>query len=411
MAQPTPSPSDPRITAYRASVRHMRQGKFDVEFPIGCSDDVGRLGRELEKLAFDLELQFDNARRIQQATDHITGGLFLDDVLDKVFDHFAQLIPYDRLGYAMLSDDQQHVSAYWARSLADKIKLGVGFTAAMKGSSLQTIIDTGRPRIINDLAAHLERNPESVSTRLMLEEGVRSSLTCPLIAHGKPIGFIFFSSFQINTYQDLHQGLFLRLATQLSLLIEKSRLYQELFEVNQELSESMQLLEQQATHDALTGLYNRKAILDILDLNIQRAKRNNDPVSIIMIDVDLFKRINDVHGHLMGDAALAGVAACLQAKLRGYNSVGRYGGEEFLIVLDRVDSSAAESIADRLRLAVAELAVPGLAPDVRLTISAGVGVADTSAEISALQILSVADHALYDAKQNGRNRVEARHVS
>lgn len=411
MPQPLPSPPDQRIRAYRASVRRMRRGKFDVAFPVGCSDDIGRLGRELEKLAFDLEQQFDTAHRIQQAADHVTGGLFIDEVLDRIFEHFAQIIPYDRLGYAMLSDDKQHVSAYWARSLADKIHLGIGFTAAMRGSSLQTIIDTGKPRILNDLASHLERNPDSVSTRLMLEEGVRSSLTCPLIAHGKPIGFIFFSSFTPGTYRDLHQGIFLRLATQLSLLIEKSRLYQELFEINQELGESMQLLEQQATHDALTGLYNRKAILDILDLNIQRAKRNNDTVSIIMIDVDLFKRINDVHGHLMGDAALAAVATCLQTKLRGYNSVGRYGGEEFLIVLDRVDSSAAESIADRLRLAVAELTVPGLAPDVRLTISAGVGVADTSAEISALQILSVADHALYDAKQNGRNRVEARHVS
>jgi signal transduction histidine kinase len=103
----------------------------------------------------------------------------------------------------------------------------------MQGSSLQAIIDTGRPRILNDLKAYLLEHPQSISTSLIVDEGMRSSLTCPLIAMGKPVGFMFFSSTESETYRNAHVEIFMQIAGQLSVIVEKSRLYQQLMELNE----------------------------------------------------------------------------------------------------------------------------------------------------------------------------------
>ena len=137
------------------------------------------------------------------------------------------------------------------------VKLKGGYTAKMAGSSLQQILETGHPRILNDLETYLAEHPNSAPTKLIVEEGMRSSLTCPLTAQGKPVGFLFFTSMEKNTYQSIHQDTFLQIAGQISIMIEKSRLYQQLYELNQKLLLAQRALEHQTTHDALTGIYNR----------------------------------------------------------------------------------------------------------------------------------------------------------
>jgi signal transduction histidine kinase len=107
-----------------------------------------------------------------------------------------------------------------------------GYSARMYCSSLQAILDTGMPRIINDLEEYLAEKPDSESTQRIVREGMRSSLTCPLIALNKPVGFLFFSSMEKGTYRELHGDTFLHIATQLSVIVEKSRLYQELLELS-----------------------------------------------------------------------------------------------------------------------------------------------------------------------------------
>ncbi|MDO9548730.1 MAG: GAF domain-containing sensor histidine kinase, partial [Candidatus Marinimicrobia bacterium] len=112
------------------------------------------------------------------------------------------------------------------------IKISNGYSAPISDSSLATIIDTGEPRIINNLPDYLNSHPGSISTRLIIEEGMRSSLTCPMIAANKPVGFIFFSSMEVNTYKDLHVDVFQKIARQLSVIFEKSRMYEELIQLN-----------------------------------------------------------------------------------------------------------------------------------------------------------------------------------
>ena len=162
----------------------------------------------------------------------VNAGLVLHEVLDHVYDSFRSIIPYDRIGFSLIEEKDTSVRAHWARSAAPEMKLCAGYSAPLQGSSLQTIIDTGRPRILNDLRQYLADHPDSESTALIVEEGMRSSLTCPLIALGKPIGFMFFSSMRPHTYADLHVELFLQIAGQLAVIVEKSRLYQQLLELN-----------------------------------------------------------------------------------------------------------------------------------------------------------------------------------
>ena len=129
-----------------------------------------------------------------------------------VYDEFRGFIPYERIGFALVEDDGQTVRAVWNKSDLSRTYLKRGYSASLEGSSLQEIIDTGHPRIINDLEAYLENKPQSKSTRLIVKEGFRSSLTCPLIINGVPVGFIFFSGQQPNTYRGEHINTFSRIA-------------------------------------------------------------------------------------------------------------------------------------------------------------------------------------------------------
>lgn len=165
-------------------------------------------------------------------TEKINAGLVLDEVMDFAYEVLKQIVPYDRIGFSLLENEGRKLRARWARSEAHELKITKDYVAAMEGSSLEHVLCTGRPRILNDLVAYLKDHPSSDSTQRIVAEGMRSSLTCPLIAGGKPIGFIFFSSMKSGTYRDAHVELFQQIAGQLALTAEKSRLYEQLVVLN-----------------------------------------------------------------------------------------------------------------------------------------------------------------------------------
>jgi len=158
-----------------------------------------------------------------------------------------------------------------------------------------------------------------------------------------------------------------------------------------------------ARTDAKTGLLNAAAWQQEAEREIARATRDDHPLAVLMIDVDLFKGFNDTYGHLAGDQALAAAASSLVRGLRVYDQLGRFGGEEFAVVLPNTDPAETRRVAERLRRAVAELAIPGVDPDGRITIS--VGAAMLTRGTALIDLLAAADGALYRAKAGGRNQV------
>lgn len=225
---------DERILEYRRAAEELKDGRFDIQVPVGTEqDEVERLGRALIDLAETLEKKFGQINRLAEVTQQINSGLVLEEVLNYVYDSFRSLIPYQRIGFSFIDSDGETLRAHWARSDSPTIQIGRGYSASLKGSSLQRVLQTQQLRILNDLVEYLREHPDSESTSLIIQEGMRSSLTCPLIVLGKPIGFIFFSSRERNAYRNVHVELFLQVAGQLSQIVEKSRLYEQLLELNQ----------------------------------------------------------------------------------------------------------------------------------------------------------------------------------
>jgi len=171
-------------------------------------------------------------RALLRITEKINEGKVLDEVLDYAYESLHSVIPYHRIGFSLLEEKDAVLRAYWARSEASVIRIGKGYSAVMKGSSLEKVLQTREPRILNDLKAYLQDHPNSKSTRDIVEEGMRSSLTCPLIASGRPIGFLFFSSREAHQYKAAHVELFQAIAGQLALTLEKSRLYEQVVAYN-----------------------------------------------------------------------------------------------------------------------------------------------------------------------------------
>ena len=163
-------------------------------------------------------------------------------------------------------------------------------------------------------------------------------------------------------------------------------------------------LRREAKRDSLTGLWNHKAIMEILERELLRSERDYHPVGVIMVDVDHFKRVNDSRGHAAGDAVLRIIASGMAAMVRPYDSVGRCGGEEFLIIAPGCGLGETWELAERVRTHVARASIMAAGAAVQVTLSLGVATGECAADME--KVLSGADAAMYRAKAGGRNRVE-----
>ncbi len=177
-------------------------------------------------------------------------------------------------------------------------------------------------------------------------------------------------------------------------------------ELQEQLLSTREALREQATRDYLTQLWNRSAILETLTRELARSRREGTPVGVVIGDLDHFKAINDTWGHGVGDLALKETAKRMQGSLRPYDAVGRYGGEEFLIVLPGANLSDAAWLADRVRLAIRSETVETGSSSVHLSCSFGC-TAGIGGETSQEDLIRLADEALYTAKRGGRDRVVA----
>jgi len=175
-------------------------------------------------------------------------------------------------------------------------------------------------------------------------------------------------------------------------------------QLQRELLHVQELLREQATRDALTKLWNRHAINEILVRELARSYRENIPLGILMADLDSFKQVNDTHGHVAGDGVLQEVARRFVASSRTYDAVGRYGGEEFLLIMPGCDEQAALQTAERMREAIRQEPIRLGETQVGVTTSFGVMSLPRGREASPEAVIRLADEALYQAKQAGRDR-------
>jgi diguanylate cyclase (GGDEF)-like protein len=246
------------------------------------------------------------------------------------------------------------------------------------------VIRRQAPLRLADLAAsEVELGPAGA-------DGVRSWLGVPVMLHGACEGVLAVQSRQADAFTEADERLLGSLALQVGAALANAHLYE------------------MAMVDGLTGLFVRRYFDARLDEEIERARRYRTPFAVAMLDLDDFKRLNDDHGHLVGDRVLREIASVIRTEIRGVDTAARYGGEELALILPGTELVSALRHAERVRHAIAERRVPAGDGGALLTITASVGIAafPDSGVVSAEDLLRRADHALYRAKRAGKNRVE-----
>jgi len=244
-----------------------------------------------------------------------------------------------------------------------------------------------RPLLIDDAREDVSAQADNGNDN---DQPVASMIVAPLLLGENALGAIVLASYRLRAFTQQDLNLLVSFATTATTALHNAQLHSE--------------VQKQAVTDTLTGLYNRRGIFELGEREVLRAQRYDRVLSALLLDIDLFKHINDTHGHLVGDQILAGVAAQFQAELRQVDLLGRYGGDEFLALLSETNLEEATEIADRLRSKVAGLVFPAGQKLLKITISAGVAPMLEGDTLRAL--IERTDQALYRAKQAGRNCIK-----
>jgi diguanylate cyclase (GGDEF)-like protein len=215
----------------------------------------------------------------------------------------------------------------------------------------------------------------------------------PLIVGGEVLGVLTVERVKLNAFDDGDFAILTAAATQASIAIERARLFHQ--------------VQKLAITDELTGMNNRRHFFDLAQAEFARTERFARPLSLMMLDLDHFKRINDTFGHPIGDVVLQSVARLCLNNVRQIDIMGRYGGEEFILLLPETDSPSAVQAAERLRTLVERKDIE--TPKGSLSVTISIGVATLTEGIKSLEkLIDQADEALLQAKGEGRNRVIAR---
>lgn len=197
---------------------------------------------------------------VKDINQKIRDGENYESVLDFIFDSLGPMIPFDRIGIGLVNESCDVLKLHWVRSKQPVVHLVKNYSASIKEGSLSALLETGTPRIINNLAEYAREHPLSESTRFALEDGIKSSLTCPLMVNKKPIGIVFFSSFKINAYEHNHVEVFSSIANQLAVIVERDRL-SHFFSDNEDMVQSFR-----------STIHDLRAPLSILQSYIDFAK-------------------------------------------------------------------------------------------------------------------------------------------
>ena len=351
---------------------------------------ANHLGIALENARLYTALQ-DRAERIA-AVNRLTRVISASFDIGVVYQTFAaevkRLIPYDRMGVVVPDSSGKGYRMF--QLATDPLSTGepASVWLAKEGTGIEWVMSQRRPHIESDLVDA----KRFVEDEILLKAGIRSTVCLPLIVKGEAIGALCLDSSTPRCYAERELELLVPLGEQLAIAIENARLFQETNRL--------------AITDELTGLFNHRHFYHRLEQEFKRAKRYDRPLSLIIFDIDFFKRYNDLRGHLAGDEALRLLANRLRNNTRGVDILARYGGDEFCIILPETDLRQALVQAERIRSAMERDPSHGqeLAAGERITVSLGVACLGPNMD-QVEDLVRAADQALYRSKAAGGNQI------
>ncbi len=318
---------------------------------------------------------------LRQAMTAFTSVLNLRQVLSQVMEYLKMLIPYDRAFLFLLDKDELEIAAAAGFASNDDY---IGRRIPARNPQFEAINRNRYPLYLDNAETY----------RPFLELGDlncgKAWLGVPMLGHGQVIGYLSIYNSNGGVYGGNEAELGQTFANQAAIAIENARLFQQ--------------VQQYAITDGLTGFYNRRYFYELAEIEMRRSQRYGSDLSLIMIDIDLFKNVNDRLGHTAGDQVLIRLSQCLRSQIRASDSIGRYGGEEFVILLPETNARNAVEVAERLRKSAEECTTYIGPTAIQITISLGVAQMDEDCQ-NIDDLFHRADRALYLAKQNGRNRV------
>jgi diguanylate cyclase (GGDEF)-like protein/PAS domain S-box-containing protein len=348
-----------------------------------------RLLEEAEKRATEAET-------LRQASTAVASTLQREIAIERILEELNRVVPYDSASVQLLVGSDLEIVGERGFKNPDSV-LGLRFPVSVDTPN-SVVFSLGEPFIIDDAQASY------AAFREPPHDHIRGWMGVPLKVHDKVIGMLALDSIQPGRFSSDHSRLATAFADQVAIALENTRLFEETRWL--------------AIHDSLTGIYNRRQFMSLAWAEFHRSVRYNTPLSVMMLDIDHFKRVNDTHGHLTGDQVLRFIARLCEKNLRVNDLIGRYGGEEFVILLPETTATSsnyvsektpleiepAKIVAERLRKAVESATISTDRADINITVS--LGIAELSSEINNIeQLIDRADLALLEAKNRGRNRI------
>ncbi|MBS4031548.1 MAG: diguanylate cyclase [Clostridiales bacterium] len=345
------------------------------------------LGLALEKAR--LYHQVSSEKRTMFVLNEITKVINSSLDLQEIYENFAvkirELIDYDRCVIVLIEEDKMNVRVFLLAA-THQTTLPEGQILPLANTSVEWVLQHKRPQFENDLSV----NRLFYEDDALFKEGIRSAVRIPIRVKDEIIGVFILNSRRPGNYSEQDLDILEPIVEHLALSLEKYLLFQQVSVLS--------------LTDELTGLGNRRLLRQEMERELRRADRYDRNFSLLMADIDFFKRINDTYGHLDGDQVLKQLAEIVHDHVRDIDTCIRYGGEEFLVILPETDLDGAVAVAEKIRGTVEQAVFQIGRNKIQITVSLGIAVYPIHA-VTDEALLQRADDALYHAKINGRNRI------
>lgn len=366
--------------------RSIAAGAYDKRVAVSSHDELGELANTFNRMAAAVGEKTARIAALNDIAVKITSMRSLQEMLDEIMRQGAALTGAQAACIAFYDQETSRFKEWVTQGLSDHFVKDMSFRPGGLADEAFTTTTGGTYILSND-------RPETKHklSRLTHAEGIQSFICLPLTSHASRLGVIYFYRKDRDYFLPDELEILTTFAHLAAGAIENARLQEKTLNL--------------AVTDKLTGLRNRRYFDQRLTEEIHHAGRQETPLSLLMLDIDDFKRVNDTHGHVVGDRVLQSLGRILAGQLWQVDIVARYGGEEFAVILPQTDTSAAERVAERIRAKVAKLQVP-LPEHGRLGVTVSIGIASFPLCGDSVEgLVEHADQALYEAKHAGKNCV------